>query len=66
MKEGREMTEILFNKNIHVDTQKMINTLRESQPDQTIRMFLKIIIETTQYQLEQLVEYLTHNGFLIS
>lgn len=22
--------------------------------------------ETTQYQLEQLVEYLTHNGFLIT
>ena len=49
-----------------VDTQKMINTLRESQPDQTTRTFLKIIIETTQYQLEQLVEYLTHNGFLIT
>ena len=53
---------------LHVDTQKMINTLRESQPDQTTRTFLKIIIkyEATQYQLEQLVEYLTHNGFLIT
>jgi len=39
------LTEVLFNKNIHVDTQKMINTLRESQPDQTTRTFLKIIME---------------------
>lgn len=36
---------VLFDKNIHVDTQKMINTLRESQPDQTTRTFLKIIME---------------------
>lgn len=38
----------------------------ELKPDQTTRTFLKIIIETTQHQLEQLVEYLTHNGFLIT
>ena len=36
---------VMFNKNIHVDTQKMINTLRESQPDHTTRTFLKIIME---------------------
>lgn len=36
---------ILYNRNLHVDTQRMIDTLRDSSPDYTTKRFLKIIME---------------------
>lgn len=45
------------------DLQEKYDELKKENK-QILKVSLKY--ETTQYQLEQLVEYLTHNGFLIT